>query len=550
MVMIKSKVLNDPFLRFSRVTLKTKGCFTFMARKSLLLLMVLFFCQIAVRADVSLFLHEAIGASGEETSAGHAAIYFSNLCSDGPLNLRLCRPGETGVVISAYPEWGTDKPYKWLALPLLTYLYGVDDGQDIPLYTNGKVRRLLRTTARRKYFKDIVAEPTDGSWPKGRWTEALGTVLNRDIYAMTLKTTPQEDAAFLEKFTQLPNVSNFSTMYRNCADFARETINLYFPHATHRDVLNDFTMTTPKALARSLTGYASKRPERLFNITKYSQLSGPIRRSLDNRNFSEHALFSKKYLIPQIILKQELLVVFSASYFLTGYFNPHQQYRKYANPEIAQLNLAESQLKQPSRKQPQRDKIFVNHFVSPEPPNPKAELAELASKKEAVRLRLFGNQQTWDKYKSDFAPLLQKAIANELFVDEKEVTTFFKDLELQSDPFVDGNGALMLKVKAYGKDYQLGLTRNNILSQESDLTLAYKLMLAKINYELKAREKNRESMADFESDWALLTELAARVPNQFAVTKPAQHTRPRFLEHPEKKTFGQKLKKAFVIITH
>ena len=130
------------------------------------------------------------------------------------------------------------------------------------------------------------------------------------------------------------------------------------------------------------------------------------------------------------------------------------------------------------------------------------------------------------------------------------MTTFFKDLELQSDPFVDGNGALMLKVKAYGKDYQLGLTRNNILSQESDPTLAYKLMLAKINYELKAREKNRESMDDFEADWALLTELAARVPHQLAATKPAQHTRPRFLEHPEKKTFGQKLKKAFVIITH
>lgn len=86
------------------------------------------------RADVSLLLHEAlVGASGEAGSAGHISIYLSNICADSPIKLRLCRPGEQGVVITTYPNFGADRPYEWMATPLLPFLYGVEEERNIPL---------------------------------------------------------------------------------------------------------------------------------------------------------------------------------------------------------------------------------------------------------------------------------------------------------------------------------------------------------------------------------------------------------------------------------
>lgn len=384
--------------------------------------------------------------------------------------------------------------------------------------------------------------------PGGRWQQMIGNSFNRDIYSFTLKTSLAEDSMLIEKLNSVPNESRFQMLYHNCADFAREVINTYFPHAAHRDVLNDFTMTTPKAVARSVTRYATKRPERLFHITKYAQLAGPIRRSLDNRNYSEMALVSKKYLIPQILLKQYLLAIFAASYVLTGRFNPQQEYQKFATPEIAQLNLEESFLRKRSRAG--QESTFVSlddNFSGDGETIPRASRDEIENSKETERHRIFGTKQSWSKYRAEFTPLLEKAIADGLFADTKEVKTFFKDLELQSQPAFDAQGALLLQVRAYGKDQILGLTRDNILSSQSNPQLAYKLLLAKVHATLDAKEKNRETMATFEADWELLMQLARRSD---ATIQPTMSRPQRFLVTPEKTTFGQKVKKLFVLITH
>lgn len=497
-----------------------------------------------VRADVSLFMQEALGASGEATSAGHTSIYLSNICADGAVRLRRCAPGENGVVIATYPGFGANQPYEWIAIPLIPFLYGVENERQIPLYTNGEIRTLMRETYRQNHLRSIIADSKEGAIPAGRWQQMIGTSFNRDIYSFTLKTTVAEDTVLLEKLNRQPNQSRFNTLYRNCADFAREVLNTYFPRATHRDVLNDFTMTSPKAVARSLTRYATKRPERLFHITKYPQLAGPIRKSLDNRNYSEMSLVSKKYLVPQILFKRELLVIFAASYFMVGRFNMQQTYLAYATPEIAQLNWDESQL------ETSRDSIVVGFddgTAGTEEDSPRARRSEFESRRAAERRRIFGTKQNWEKYKAEFTPFVQKAIADGLFADDKEVTTFFKDLELQSEPAFDAQGALLLRVNAYGQEQILGVTRDNILSDQSNPQLAYKLLLAKVSASLNAKEKNRAAFAAFEADWDLLLQLSARSTATFQPLLSRPH---RFLVTPEKLTFGQKVKKLFVTVTH
>lgn len=306
-------------------------------------------------------------------------------------------------------------------------------------------------------------------------------------------------------------------------------------------------MTTPKAIAQTLTRYASKHPERLFHITKYAQLAGPIRRSQDNRHYSEHGLFSKKYLIPQLIFNHIPITYFATVYFTMGYFSINGKHIEYATPEIAQLNLAARQLKEPGRDNVPTMASLGGDSGEIVEATPRLSRSEIVSRKEAERVRIFGTKQTWKNYQAAFAPLLQKAIADGLFADEKEVKTFFKDLELQSEPAFDAQGALLLRVSAYGEEQILGLTRDNILSSQSNPQLAYKLLLAKVNATLKAKEKNRESLKTFAADWDLLGQLSARSAATF---QPLTSRPLRFRVTPDKTTFGQKFKKVFVLITH
>ena len=496
------------------------------------------------RADVSFFLLEAVGVAGESTGSGHAAIYLSNICSDGPLQLRLCQSGEKGTVISNYPGFAENAPYEWMAIPVVPYLYGVENERDIPLYADGKIRNFLRETYRQKHLRSVIADNADGTMPKGGWKTMLTMAFNRDIYSFNVKTTPEQDAKFLEGFTSLPNEDRFNSFNRNCADFIRKVVNRYFPDAASRDVINDFGITTPKAIARSFTGFATDRPELLFSITKYSQVAGPIWRSHDNRNFSETAFTSKKYVIPTLLFEPPLLGIFAGAYLVSGRFDAHQQYKKYPNPEIARLILEENLVKQADHGQGTKLNAHSSGGVN----ESHARLKEIAAKKEIGRLRQLGDEQIWKRYGELFAPILARALNQGLFVDQEEVKTFFRDLELQSEPAFDENGALILKVRDRGAEHVLGLTRDNILSKNSDIRLAYKLMLAKVYADVNAKEKNRNSLFTFESDWALLDRLAA----SYAAASPfeAGKSGTRFLEVPVKTSTKRSVQKLLISIMH
>ncbi|MDQ2901820.1 MAG: hypothetical protein M3Y07_18785, partial [Acidobacteriota bacterium] len=181
------------------------------------------------RADVSLLLEEAIGVAGALEGTGHAAIYFSNICADSPLRVRLCRPGEKGAVISRYDGFSAAAQYGWFAIPVLPFLYGVEDDADIPLYANAKVRDLLRDRYRRDRLIDLLPDLPGGKAPPGHWRAVVGALLDRDIYSFTLHTTPEQDAQRVAELNRDINKNHFHETYSNCADFARIEINRYFP---------------------------------------------------------------------------------------------------------------------------------------------------------------------------------------------------------------------------------------------------------------------------------------------------------------------------------
>src|SRR5258708_244966 len=119
-------------------------------------------CASWARASATLLLEEPYGKLGFFTATGHAAVYLSGVCAETPLTLRACAPGELGAVISRYDGVGG---YDWVAIPLIPYLYAVEQAEDIPLFVDPKMVDFLRDQSPRKHLEPVAPNPPDAPTP-------------------------------------------------------------------------------------------------------------------------------------------------------------------------------------------------------------------------------------------------------------------------------------------------------------------------------------------------------------------------------------------------
>src|ERR1700761_3271220 len=98
-------------------------------RSSWLGVLLLLFLTAHAQAKLALLVEEPYGTFGYVNPTGHAAIYLSDVCAASPTELRPCRAGEYGVVLSRYYHVAG---YDWLAIPLIPYLYAVDSVSKVP----------------------------------------------------------------------------------------------------------------------------------------------------------------------------------------------------------------------------------------------------------------------------------------------------------------------------------------------------------------------------------------------------------------------------------
>ena len=112
------------------------------------LLIVAFLSPAATRfhAQAALLMEEPYGFFGTLNPTGHDAIYFARICADTPVKLRRCDPGEMGVVISRYSDIAK---YDWVAIPLIPYLFSVED----PAEVSGRVNRETVNRIREQYHE-------------------------------------------------------------------------------------------------------------------------------------------------------------------------------------------------------------------------------------------------------------------------------------------------------------------------------------------------------------------------------------------------------------
>ena len=127
------------------------------------------------QADVGVILNESLDTSvARITGSGHTAVYLSNVCPASPVKLRLCRPGESGSVISNYINLGEDQPFEWNVVPFHIYLYGVENPDDRPVVGSAHIKDVLEERYRENYLTTYCTTESCRTSNKAEWREMVG----------------------------------------------------------------------------------------------------------------------------------------------------------------------------------------------------------------------------------------------------------------------------------------------------------------------------------------------------------------------------------------
>ena len=170
------------------------------------------------QAQTALLMEEPYGFFGILNPTGHNAIYFERICAETPVKLRRCQPGELGTVVARYQ--GIDG-YDWVAIPLLPYLYAVENPADVPAHVDRKTVARLRSHYREAHLESLGDQLKPGNLWHGGWTQLVGAAYERRIYVFRFETSAEQDDALIAQLNAGPNRTSFNLPLNNCADFSR-----------------------------------------------------------------------------------------------------------------------------------------------------------------------------------------------------------------------------------------------------------------------------------------------------------------------------------------
>lgn len=395
---------------------------------------VLGFLPKSAQAQATLLLEEPYSYDGTFAGTGHAAVYLSRICADTPTHLRRCRPGETGVVISRYHHLeGRD----WVAVPLLPYLYAVDNPGDVPLYADAK----LVTFLRRQYLEKAGISGVDAY-------QAVGSAYDRTSYGFRIETTPEQDDALIRKLNAETNRESYALLDRNCADFAKQIIDFYYPHAVHRSVIADLAVMTPKQAAKSLAHSAKRHPQMHLTTFLIPQVPG-LKRSKPVHGILESVVMAKKYVTPVLVFHPFLVAGVEAAYWAGWRFDP-------------------------------------------------AKGAMIFDPVRGLETPLTAEQRSW--YEKSVLALKREN-------GESEALPNWREFLSKTEPQLDATGRPFLRARGEDGPTQIGICRNNAMRMSAPPQLVEGLLFARLDQELKSKKPAHASEQQIQNDFRLLQQL-------------------------------------------
>ncbi|HEY9127522.1 MAG TPA: hypothetical protein VIM62_10370 [Acidobacteriaceae bacterium] len=269
------------------------------------------------RAQAALLMEQPYGVFGTLNPTGHAAIYLEHVCAETPVEVRECRAGETGVVISRYKGMAG---FDWVAIPLLPYLYAVESPLDVPAKVTQEQVNRMREHYREARLGEFGEALPKGNFVNGGWTELVGTAYDRSTFAFRFDTTREQDLALIADLNERPNASHFNILFNNCADFDRFVLKHYFPTQFGRTIFPDAGITTPKHITYSLVKYAKKHPETELTVLEIPQVPGYRHESHAIQGVTE-SVIKNGYVIPIVVLNPYVAGGLFADYLLRGRYH-------------------------------------------------------------------------------------------------------------------------------------------------------------------------------------------------------------------------------------
>ncbi len=267
-------------------------------------------------SQAALLLEEPYGFFGMLNPTGHVAIYFERVCAATPIQVRRCRTGELGAVIARYQGI---HGYDWVAIPLVPYLYSVENTSEVPLHVDHDMVVQLRNKYRESHLASL-GRMSRGNLVHGGWTQLVGAAYERRIYAFRFDTSPEQDDALIHRLNTHPNKSRFNLLFNNCADFSRVVLNDYFPRTFRRSIFPDAGMTTPKQITYKLVRYARKHPKRQLTAFEIRQIPGYRRESHSIKGIDE-SIVTTAYAIPLAIANPYIAGGLFVDYLVRGRFH-------------------------------------------------------------------------------------------------------------------------------------------------------------------------------------------------------------------------------------
>jgi len=311
---------------------------------ALMALALLPFICLRCHAQAALLMEEPYGFFGAVNPTGHTAVYFENICADTPVKLRRCEPGEMGAVIARYQ--GIDG-YDWIAIPLVPYLYSVDDLSKVPAHVDHDSVDRMREKYHEAHLLMLGEHLRPGNILHGGWKQLIGVSYERRIFAFRFNTTAEQDDAFIARMNSAKNRSHFHLLFNNCADFARVVLNQYFPGTFKRSFFPDAGMTTPKQITYKLVRYAKKHPEEELAVFEIPQVPGYRRLSRANKSISE-SLVTTVYAIPIAIANPYLAGGLFVDYLVRGRYHLIPKHPELLGPEnMGALTVAKEDVENP-----------------------------------------------------------------------------------------------------------------------------------------------------------------------------------------------------------